>query len=555
MATSTDRDRLGFSRCFQRASLVVTALAAASCSHSSSKGNDASVLADASTGSGGSDGSTDGGGTDADMLAVVDGPSGFATQYMDPTTGQIQVVSGGTGAPPSNVYVVTNRKELLAALLNSNSPTFATDPMTAQNEAKIIYVSGSILGNQLDDGTLATTDTYRMTPNPNQYDFNLYVMSFDTQLIATLTAQATGDGGADAGADGGADGGVDGGDPAAMAAAAAQLALLKSQPGAARTTFSNNQKSQIQFQVPPNTSLLGIGQDAKLIDGYLSINTDSASFGKIVDSNIIIRNIEFQVPQDYSPAWDPTDTSTGNWNARFDGISIVTGRNIWIDHCTFSDGVHIDTLEPTPFNGKHVQRHDGLIDIEDGSDDITISYNIFQQHDKTTLIGSTGGGTLGTDNYETGHERITFFANMWSTSTQRAPLGRWGEFHLYNNIYSGNYTDPNYPLLYFIGLGTSSSILSESNVFDVTGSSDAFLRGRIFQGSGGTKFHDVGSWFNGVPFTDIEAQALAKAPGLTNAIGWTPPYPYVVGTTPDSVRQHLLANAGAGKLSLQPPGP
>jgi len=535
------------SRSIYRVSLTAfaAALATSGCFHSASKATDGAAPMDAPVSP---PNNNDGGGADGATLAVSDGPTGFATQYMDPTTGQIQVVSGGTGAPASNIYVVTNRKQLLAALLNSNSPNFATNPMAAQNEPKIIYVSGSILGNQLDDGTLATTDTYRMTPSPNQYDFNLYVMSFDTQLIASLTAQANPDGGTD----GGADGGADAGDPVA---AAAQLALLKSQPGAARTTFSNNQKSQIQFQVPPNTSLLGVGQDAKLIDGYLSINTDSASFGKTIDSNIIIRNIEFQVPQDYSPAWDPTDTSTGNWNARFDGISIVTGRNIWIDHCTFSDGVHIDTLEPTPFNGKHVQRHDGLIDIEDGSDDITISYNIFQQHDKTTLIGSTGGGTLGTDNYETGHERITFFANMWSTSTQRAPLGRWGEFHLYNNIYSGNYTDPNYPLLYFIGLGTSSSILSESNVFDVTGSSDAFLRGRIFQGSGGTKFHDVGSWFNGVPFTDIEAQALAKAPGLTNAIGWTPPYPYVVGTTPDSVRQHVLANAGAGKLSLQPPGP
>jgi pectate lyase len=524
-----------FSRRLHSAALVATAavLASAGCFHSASNGNDASAKG------GAAGGNSDGSGADAEMIAVVDGPSGFATQYMDPTTGQIQVVSGGAGAPASNVYVVTNRKQLLAALLNSNSPTFASAPMTALNEPKIIYVSGSILGNQLDDGTLATADTYRMTPNPNQYNFDLYVMSFNTQLIASLTAQAN--------PDGGADGGVDGGD---AAAAAAQLALLKSQPGAARTTFSNNQKSQIQFQVPPNTSLLGIGQDAKLIDGYLSINTDSATFGKTVDSNIIIRNIEFQVPQDYSPAWDPTDTSTGNWNARFDGISIVTGRNIWIDHCTFSDGVHIDTLEPTPFNGKHVQRHDGLIDIEDGSDDITISYSIFKQHDKTTLIGSTGGGTMGQDNYETGHERITFFANLWSTSTQRAPLGRWGEFHLYNNVYSGNYADPNYPLLYFIGLGTSSSILSESNVFDVTGSSDAFLKGRIFQGSGGTKFHDVGSWFNGAPFTDIEAKA-----GLPNTIGWTPPYPYVAGKSPESVRNHVMANAGAGKLNLQPPGP
>jgi len=42
---------------------------------------------------------------------------------------------------------------------------------------------------------------------------------------------------------------------------------------------------------------------------------------------------------------------------------------------------------------------------------------------------------------------------------------------------------------------------------------------------------------------------------LTNAIGWTPPYPYVAGKTPDSVRNHVMTNAGAGKLNLQPPAP
>ena len=143
------------------AAALAAALAIAGCFHSASTGKDASAAIDAPASHIG-----DGGVADAEMLAVVEGPSGFATQYMDPTTGQLQVVSGGAGAPPSNVYVVTNRKQLLAALLNSNSATFATDPMTALKEPKIIYVSGSILGNQLDDGSLATADTYRMTPTP-----------------------------------------------------------------------------------------------------------------------------------------------------------------------------------------------------------------------------------------------------------------------------------------------------------------------------------------------------------------------------------------------------
>jgi pectate lyase len=112
-------------------------------------------------------------------------------------------------------------------------------------------------------------------------------------------------------------------------------------------------------------------------------------------------------------------------------------------------------------------------------------------------------GTLGQENYETGRERITFFANMWETSVQRAPLARWGQFHLFNNLYRGDLTDPQYPLLYFIGLGTSSSVLSESNVFDVGGSPNAAaLKGRIFAASGGKLFHDVGSWLGDAPFKE-----------------------------------------------------
>ena len=517
---------------FRRSWLGIAALLLVSfgCGKSTASNQDAAMVVDSAPVT-----PTDAGATDG-----APGPMGFATQYADPATGQIIVVSGGAGAPSTNIYVVTNRKELKSALLNVNSPTYAQSPMTAQNEPKIIYIAGTIIGNQLDDGTLADATTYQTTPNPNQYDFNLYLQSFDTALLANLAAQAN----------------PDGGDPDAGSAlaAAAQLALIKSQPASQRTTFSNNQKSQIQLQVPPNTSLLGVGQDARIVDGYLSLNTYSPTFGQTLNSNIIIRNIEFQVPQDLAPAWDPTDTSTGNWNARYDGISIVTCRNVWIDHCTFSDGAHLDSAEATPFNGKHVQRHDGLIDIEDGSDDLTISYSIFRLHDKTTLIGSTGGGTVGQQNYETGREHITFFANMWESSVQRAPLARWGQFHLLNNLYRGNYVDPQYPLLYFIGMGTSSSILSEGNVFDLTGSTSVtVLKGRTMAASGGTKFHDVGSWFGDTPFTDLEAVAASKAPGATTAIGWMPPYPYVAGTASAGIRQNVLDNAGAGKLDLHPP--
>jgi pectate lyase len=457
-------------------------------------------------------------------LTVLTEPFGFATHYLEPQTGEAFTVVGGADAPASNVYVVHDRLELRAALENSASGTFASDPAAARLEPKLIYVVGTIHGDELATGGFADASYYQTNPNPNQYDFDKYLEFFDEPYKAALAAQA--------------------GDPVADA----ELALINEQPASARTTFSNNQKSQIQFQVPPNTSLLGVGSDAQLVDGYLSINTLSPTFGKTVRGNIIVRNIEFQAPQDLAPAWDPTDTSTGAWNARYDAISIVTGRAIWIDHCTFSDGAHEDSAEPAPFNGKHVQRHDGLIDIEDGSDAITLSYNVFRRHDKTTLIGSSDGGDKGQENYERGRERITFFANLWEDSTQRAPLARWGSFHLANNVYRGSATSADYPLHYFIGAGTSSSILSEANAFEPTGGTAVSLKTRLVSPSGGSEFHDASSWLMGEPLLGLDTLA-----GGSSTLNWSPPYSYQTGSSAAVVTAYVDANAGAGKLAIEGP--
>lgn len=129
-------------------------------------------------------------------------------------------------------------------------------------------------------------------------------------------------------------------------------------------------------------------------------------------------------------------------------------KNVWIDHCTFTDGDHPDSKEQVLF-GKHIQRHDGLLDIEDSADYLTISYNVFEEHDKTTIIGSGDS--------DEGEYRITFEGNLWSNLTQRAPRVRFGQVHLVNNYHRGT-TDADYPILYSIGMGFASSILSEGNV-------------------------------------------------------------------------------------------
>ncbi|MFJ5442936.1 polysaccharide lyase family 1 protein [Pectobacterium sp. CHL-2024] len=480
-------------------------------------------------------------------LQVKTAPFGWAAQYQN-TDGKFYATTGGEGAHENSIYVVTSRQELKDALNNIRSPRYiagdADAELKAKLEPKIIYWQGTVRGDDLGNGRYADAEYYKTKPNKTTFDFDLYVKAFDQDYMAQLKATADA-GGSDA------------------AAASAELSLLKKQNGQ-RSQYANNQKAQIQFQVPPNTTILGVGSEAKLVEGYLSLNTLSHTFGKTDNSNIIIRNITFQAPRDFAPAWDAGDGDKGNWNARYDSVSINASKNVWVDHCTFTDGEHPDYQEPVLF-GKHIQRHDGLLDIEDGADYLTISYNIFAEHDKTVLIGSGDG--------DKGEYRITFEGNLWDNSVQRSPRVRFGQVHLLNNYHRGA-TDTNYPILYAIGMGFDSSILSESNVFNFQGGgADENLIIGAYKGS---KFKDNGSWFNGNPASNLNQIALDKCSTLqeaekvaatnsgkavpawaletcTNELEWSPPYAYSAGKSIAAVEKYVLDNAGAGKLDISLP--
>ncbi|GEB40734.1 hypothetical protein Llac01_11480 [Leuconostoc lactis] len=89
-----------------------------------------------------------------------------------------------------------------------------------------------------------------------------------------------------------------------------------------------------------------------------------------------------------SPQWDPTDEDTGNWNSQYDAISVQGARNVWLDHNTFDDGTHPDAQNGTYF-GREYQHHEGDTDLTNGADNITVSDNIYRNHDKTMLIGNS----------------------------------------------------------------------------------------------------------------------------------------------------------------------
>jgi pectate lyase len=380
--------------------------------------------------------------------------------------------SGTSGGAGGRTWTVETRAELEAALANDGDPT----------APKVIRVVGDINGHESDDGSLLGEQDY--APG---YDLGKYMSCF------------------------GEDGAV---------WSDTRFAHCKQQRQL-RQTGSNKEKAQIQLTVPSNTTLVGTGRDARLLGVFLTVNTGS---------NIVVRNLHLEAPVDHFTGWSPDDGTRGSWNARFDALTVITGRNIWIDHCTFTDGRFPDREAPLGFHGERVQRHDGLLDIEDGSDLVTVSGSRFEDHDKAILIGSGDGR----GDRDRGHLKVTFVRNLFSGIVQRAPRVRFGQVHVVNNVYRGRAP------LYALGVGVESAIFSERNVFHFPRPSQTVAA------YGGEHFHDTGSWFDGRP---AGLNAVASRLGLADDVGWDPAdvYDYRALTSPSAVERYVLRHAGTGR--------
>jgi len=163
-----------------------------------------------------------------------------------------------------------------------------------------------------------------------------------------------------------------------------------------------------QIHVGSNTTLIGVGKNAKILDSGLKISGAH---------NIIIKNIEFT-------------------NAPNDAITIEKGsHHIWIDHCVFSHAF------------------DGLCDIVTGSDYVTLSWNVFERHWKTILIG----GSNKTEDIDKNHLHVTIHHNYFKECRTRLPRVRFGKVHVFNNYYESNITG--------IRSTNQAEVLSENNFF------------------------------------------------------------------------------------------
>jgi pectate lyase len=298
-------------------------------------------------------------------------------------------------------------------------------------------------------------------------------------------------------------------------------------------TSHSDQATRGEVKLQPNTTIIGVGATAYLPNGWFKLSS--------VD-NVIIRNIKITNPCDLTPVWDSGD-GAGNYNSEFDGMTVDHSTHVWIDHVTFTDAPYTDDMEPlgnTDANGvrKHIQCHDGALDVKKASDYVTVSNTVFAQHDKNTLVGSSDSNTG-----DEGHQTISFIGNLYDNVGQRAPRVRFGKVHLAGNYFTGSKTSAAYPHLYSVGTGLKSKIISTNNVFEISGAragacTDVVKNPNTANPEG--NFADSGSLVNGATLAGCSAPT---------AVGWSLPsgYPYPKTATAQ-VKASVLAHAGVGKI-------
>ena len=159
----------------------------------------------------------------------------------------------------------------------------------------------------------------------------------------------------------------------------------------------NTAADKIELKEISNVTIIGVGSGA--VFDQLGIHIRDSS--NIIIQNVTVRNVK----KSGSP------TSNGG-----DAIGMEsTVRNIWADHVT---------LEAS---GGEDEGYDGLFDMKDNTQYVTLSYSI--------LRNSGRGGLIGSSETDTSNSFITFHHNLYTNIDSRTPLLRGGIAHIYNNSY------------------------------------------------------------------------------------------------------------------------
>jgi pectate lyase len=158
-----------------------------------------------------------------------------------------------------------------------------------------------------------------------------------------------------------------------------------------------------------NKTIIGLGSDAA-IQGF--------GFTLRAVQNVVIRNLRFQGGED-------------------DAINMEEGtHHVWVDHNDFTDYA------------------DGLVDIKRGSSFITVSWNHVFAHQKTFLLGHSDENAA----QDVGRLKVTYHHNWFDRTGSRHPRVRFGQAHVFNNLYDAVTT-------YGVASTEEADVVVQSNLF------------------------------------------------------------------------------------------
>ncbi|WP_037971728.1 pectate lyase [Streptosporangium amethystogenes] len=274
----------------------------------------------------------------------------------------------------------------------------------------------------------------------------------------------------------------------------------------------NTAAGVIELKQISNVTIIGVGNGA--VFDQLGIHIRDSS--NIIIQNVTVRNVK----KSGSP------TSNGG-----DAIGMEsTVRNVWVDHVT---------LEAS---GGESEGFDGLFDMKDDTQYVTLSYS--------TLRNSGRGGLIGSSESDRSNGFITFHHNLYENIDSRTPLLRGGIAHIYNNSYVN---------LHESGINSRAGARAkvENNYFkdskDVLGT---------FYTSEAGYWQVAGNIFDNVTWSAPGSDNAPAGPNPQSNTTVSVPYSYSLdgaSCVPDIVRQTAGADKGLrvsnGSCSPQTPTP
>lgn len=278
----------------------------------------------------------------------------------------------------------------------------------------------------------------------------------------------------------------------------------------------------------------------------IGTNNARLKFGGLVMrdgvKNVIIRNITF---------WDAHGSTEYNTKiskykdkkASEDALVIeynekngLITQNVWVDHCTFTDGTCKDLVRN--------YNHDGQFDIKAGKN-ITVSYCEFTNHDKVMLIAPSDKFTKAED------RQITLHHNYFHGVIQRLPRSRGCQMHFYNNFYDNIGVSENSGSVF--GPGIASLYIIENNYIGKTAGSvlkyyDKSEKGsatfsKIYQSGNSKQITASNTSFDGVDKIKSLAAHLSETPVFEI------PYDYSLEDV-ETLKDSIPAQAGANKVKI-----